>query len=63
VEDCDIVSDLDSRRGRYRRLVYREGKLVGLTLVGAVEDAGIYFQLMARQTPAPVDPSPANFWG
>jgi NAD(P)H-nitrite reductase large subunit len=35
-EDCDIVSDLDQRRGHYRRLIYREGKLMGLTLVGAV---------------------------
>ena len=56
--DCDIVRELDARRGHYRRLVYREGKLVGLTLVGPVTDAGIYFQLMAQQLPVkePVQP-------
>ena len=50
-EGCETVSELDERRGHYRSLIYREGKLVGLTLVGAVEDAGIYFQLMAQQLP------------
>ena len=53
---CDTVSQLDEPRGHYRSLIYREGKLVGLTLVGAVEDAGIYFQLMAQQLPSR-DPS------
>ena len=50
-DGCETVSDLDERRGHYRSLIYRDGKLVGLTLVGAVEDAGIYFQLMAQQLP------------
>ena len=50
-------------RGRYRRLVYREGKLVGLTLVGAVEDAGIYFQLMAQQLPVTGPVQPGLMWG
>ena len=62
-EDCDIVSDLDARRGHYRRLVYREGKLVGLTLVGAVADAGIYFQLMAQQLPVTEPVQPGRMWG
>jgi NADPH-dependent 2,4-dienoyl-CoA reductase/sulfur reductase-like enzyme len=48
---CETVSDLDTPRGHYRRLIYREGKLVGLTLVGAMEGAGIYFQLIAQQLP------------
>ncbi len=50
-EDCEVVSEFDKPRGHYRRLVYREGRLVGLTFVGAVADAGIHFQLMARQEP------------
>jgi NAD(P)H-nitrite reductase large subunit len=61
--DCDIVRDLDARRGLYRRLVYREGKLVGLTLVGPVEDAGIYFQLMAQQLPVKEPVQPGRLWG
>jgi nitrite reductase (NADH) large subunit len=63
VAGCDTVSDLDTRRGRYRSLIYRDGKLVGLTLVGAVEDAGIYFQLMAQQAPVPHPVQPGKMWG
>jgi nitrite reductase (NADH) large subunit len=59
----EVVSDLDARRGHYRRLVYREGRLVGLTLVGAVADAGIYFQLMAQQLPAREPVQPGRMWG
>jgi nitrite reductase (NADH) large subunit len=62
-EDCDIVSNLDEGRGLYRRLVYREGKLVGLTLVGAVADAGIYFQLMAQHLPVAGPVQPGRMWG
>jgi nitrite reductase (NADH) large subunit len=61
--DCDIVRELDERRGQYRRLAYRDGKLVGLTLVGAVADAGIYFQLMAQQLPAAAPVQPGKMWG
>ncbi len=63
IEDCQIVRDLDARRGHYRRLVYREGKLVGLTLVGPVTDAGIYFQLRAQQLPLKEPVQPGRMWG
>ena len=62
-EGCETVSQLDARRGLYRSFIYREGKLVGLTLVGAVEDAGIYFQLMAQQLPVQGSLNPGNLWG
>ncbi|MFZ5450472.1 MAG: NAD(P)/FAD-dependent oxidoreductase [Thermodesulfobacteriota bacterium] len=62
-EGCDLVSELDHLRGHYRRLVYREGRLVGLTLVGAVADAGIYFQLMAQGLPAAEPVTPGLLWG
>ena len=62
-EGCETVSQLDERRGYYRSLIYRQGKLVGLTLVGAVEDAGIYFQLMAQQLPGKAPINPGNLWG
>jgi nitrite reductase (NADH) large subunit len=61
--DCEIVTELNLTRGHYRRLAYRDGKLVSLTLVGAVEDAGIYFQLMAQQTPVPETVQPGQMWG
>jgi nitrite reductase (NADH) large subunit len=63
VEGCDIDRHLDARRGHYRRLIYREGRLVGLTLVGAVADAGIYFQLMAQQLPVREPVQPGRMWG
>jgi NAD(P)H-nitrite reductase large subunit len=62
-EACEIVRDLDARRSLYRRLVYREGKLVGLTLVGPVAEAGIYFQLMAQQLPVAGPVQPGRMWG
>jgi nitrite reductase (NADH) large subunit len=70
-EDTEIVKELDRRRGQYRRLVYQKGRLVGLTLVGQVEDAGIYFQIMGQQLAAQdlaVDPRgpdfhPGRLWG
>jgi nitrite reductase (NADH) large subunit len=61
-EGCETVSELDERRGLYRSFIYREGKLVGLTLVGAVEDAGIYFQLMAQQLPVAGPVQPGRMW-
>jgi nitrite reductase (NADH) large subunit len=63
VEGCEVVSELDERQGHYRSLVYREGRLVGLTLVGAVENAGIYFQLMAQQLPVREPVQPGRMWG
>ena len=36
---------------------------MGLTLVGAVEDAGIYFQLMAQQLPVAGPVQPGRMWG
>lgn len=62
-EGCETVSELDERRGHYRSFIYRQGKLVGLTLVGAVEDAGIYFQLMAQQLPVTGPVQPGRMWG
>ncbi len=69
--DCEVVEELDERRGRYRRLVFRDDRLVGLTLAGAIEDTGIYFAIMANQFPVsrlPADPRSRNFhpgrlWG
>jgi NAD(P)H-nitrite reductase large subunit len=60
---CDTVSELDERRGQYRSLIYQEGRLVGLTFVGAVEDAGIYFQLMAQHQPVAGPVQPGRMWG
>jgi len=65
-DNLEIVREIDERRGSYRRLVFREGRLVG-----PVTDAGIYFQIMAQKTPVrqlPIDPRspdfhPGRLWG
>ncbi len=69
--DGEIFTDLDRHRRRYRRLVFQEGRLVGVTLVGEVEQAGIYFQIMSQKLPVsalPVDLHstefhPGKLWG
>ncbi len=70
-EDGEIFTELDRQGRRYRRLVFQEGRLVGVTLVGEVEQAGIYFQIMAQKLPKAslvADPRGAGFhpgrlWG
>jgi nitrite reductase (NADH) large subunit len=70
-QDGEIFTELDRHRRRYRRLVFQEGRLVGVTLVGEVEQAGIYFQIMSQKLPVnalPVDLHssgfhPGNLWG
>jgi nitrite reductase (NADH) large subunit len=69
--DGEIFTDLDRHRRRYRRLVFQAGRLVGVTLVGEVEQAGIYFQIMSQKLPVsalPVDLHsgefhPGKLWG
>ena len=48
----------------YRRLVVKDGRLVGVILVGQVEDAGIYLNLIYNRTPLkslPADPREPGF--
>ena len=70
-EHGEIFTELDLARRRYRRLVFQEGRLVGVTLVGEVEHAGIYFQVMAQKLPVAALPAdihssdfhPGRLWG
>jgi len=68
----EVVCELDRRRGHYRRLVFQQGRLVGLTLAGEdVTNAGIYFQIMSQQLktqqlnadPHSPDFHPGTLWG
>lgn len=67
----EVFQELDPRRGEYRRLVFQNGRLVGVILIGPVADAGLYFQVMAQRLPVnqlPVDPRSRDFhagklWG
>ncbi len=70
-DGLEIVRELDEKRGCYRRLAFQQGRLVGVTLVGEVEQAGIYFQIMAQKLPITelvADPRgkdfhPGRLWG
>jgi nitrite reductase (NADH) large subunit len=67
----EIFTELDRAGRRYRRLVFEKDRLVGVTLVGEVEQAGLYFQVMAQKLPVsqlPADPRgprfhPGGLWG
>jgi NAD(P)H-nitrite reductase large subunit len=69
--DGEIYMELDLPKRRYRRLVFQESRLVGVTLVGDVEQAGIYFQIMAQKLPITglvadprgMDFHPGRLWG
>jgi NAD(P)H-nitrite reductase large subunit len=60
----EVHCQQEPRQGHYRRLVVHDGRLVGIILVGQVEDAGVYFQLIYNGTPLqslPIDPRHSNF--
>ena len=47
----DVVHFHDPKRRRYRKLVFREEKLVGFVLVNAIEQGGVMLSLIRRQMP------------
>jgi nitrite reductase (NADH) large subunit len=49
-EDEDEVILRDARRGAYRKLVMRDGQVVGTVLYGDVTDGAWYFDLIRRKT-------------
>ena len=49
-EDEDEIVLRDARRGVYRKLVIRDGKVVGTVLYGDVNDGSWYFDLIRRRT-------------
>ncbi len=63
-EQSEVHTAFDPRTRRYRRLVTKDGRLVGVILVGQVEDAGVYLSLIHNQTPLatlPTDPRRTDF--
>jgi len=50
----EVVSALDPRRKTYRKLLFRDDRLVGMTLVNAIEQGGILVALMQSETPVKV---------
>jgi nitrite reductase (NADH) large subunit len=63
-DSCEVHSHHDHSVGSYRRLVVKDGRLVGVILVGQVEDAGVYLNLIYNRTPLaslPADPRREDF--
>ncbi len=61
---CEVHIHHDHANRNYRRLVIKDGRLVGVILVGQVEDAGVYLNLIYNRTPLaslPADPRQSSF--
>jgi assimilatory nitrate reductase electron transfer subunit len=50
-----VVQVADPARGRYQKLVIRDGRLAGAILLGDVSAAGLLTQLFDRGAPVPPD--------
>ena len=63
-DSCEVHLQHDPSNQNYRRLVVKDGRLVGVILVGKVEDAGVYLNLIYNRTPLktlPADPRLPGF--
>ena len=61
---CEVHSHHDPVSRSYRRLIIQDDRLVGVILVGQVEDAGVYLHLIYNRTPLaslPADPRRRGF--
>jgi len=56
LESDEIVQIVEERRCAYRKLLIRDGRLVGAMLVGNVSGAATLVQLFDRNDPLPQDP-------
>jgi len=56
LERDEVVQIVEERRDCYRKLIVRDGKLVGAMLVGNTEATGTLVQLFDRGDPVPGDP-------
>jgi assimilatory nitrate reductase electron transfer subunit len=62
-EDREVVQFSDPSRGTYKKLVIRDGRLVGAILLGDCATAGTVIQLFDRRGPVPSDPLSLMFAG
>ncbi len=56
LESDEVLQIVETRRGSYRKLIVRDGKLVGALFVGNTEAAASLVQLFDRGDPLPADP-------
>ncbi|NLX59448.1 MAG: NAD(P)/FAD-dependent oxidoreductase [Phycisphaerae bacterium] len=48
-EGCEVLVRRDAKQGIYKKVVLREGRMVGVILVGEIDNAGIFAGLIERQ--------------
>ena len=53
---CQVLQAHDRRRNTYRKLVLRDGRLVGLAMVGQIDQGGVLTALIGSRTPVCGDP-------
>jgi len=49
-DEYKVLADLTEREHRYKRLVLKDGRLVGVILIGQIDRAGIYTGLIRNRT-------------
>jgi phenylglyoxylate dehydrogenase epsilon subunit len=49
-EECEIEESGDDEKGVYRRIVLKDGRLVGIATINDFVDAGVMWQLIRRRT-------------
>jgi assimilatory nitrate reductase electron transfer subunit len=54
-DDAEVVRFTDPARGTYKKIVIRDGRLVGAILLGETGTAGLLTQLYDRAAPLPAD--------
>ncbi|MER5320245.1 FAD-dependent oxidoreductase [Streptosporangium roseum] len=62
-DDAEVVRFSHRARGSYRKLVIRDGRLVGAILLGETSVVGTLTQLFDRGSPVPADPAGLLFPG
>lgn len=63
LEGDEVFQVIEERRDAYRKLIIREGRLVGAMLVGSTAATSNLIQLFDRGDPMPADPLEALFQG
>ena len=51
IEGAEVLSRLDPLRRQYRKLVFRGDRLVGMSLVNAIEQGGVLTALIQNRIP------------
>ncbi|MBN2581525.1 MAG: NAD(P)/FAD-dependent oxidoreductase, partial [Planctomycetes bacterium] len=48
-EGCEVLTRRDPKQGIYKKVVLRDGRMVGVILIGEIDNAGIFAGLIERQ--------------